>query len=41
MAINAYPLSWPEGWPRTPAPQRKVARFSRRVPYARHLEETK
>lgn len=29
MAINAYPLSWPEGWPRTPAPQRKVARFSR------------
>lgn len=27
--ITAYPLSWPDGWPRTPVQQRKRAKFSR------------
>lgn len=26
--INAYPLQWPEGWKRTPAHQRRDAKFS-------------
>ncbi len=25
--IEAYPLAWPEGWPRTPAGQRKSSRY--------------
>ena len=29
MSINAYPLCWPEGWPRTSADARTSARFSR------------
>jgi hypothetical protein len=29
VAINAYPLQWPEGWPRKESYQRKRAAFSR------------
>lgn len=29
--MNAYPLSWPEGWPRTPAGNRVYGRFGKRV----------
>jgi hypothetical protein len=29
MAIEAYPLSWPAAWPRTPAAQRAYPRFNR------------
>src|SRR3954464_15309435 len=25
---NAYPLAWPNGWPRTPAAKRQPSRFS-------------
>lgn len=35
MSINAYPLAWPEGWPR--AKVRKTAKFSRGVrQYSQH-----
>ncbi len=27
MSVEAYPLHWPEGWPRTPASTRSRARF--------------
>lgn len=27
--MNAYPLTWPDTWPRTPAARRKEARFGR------------
>lgn len=30
MTITASPLSWPTGWPRTPADQRITGRFSKR-----------
>ena len=37
MSVEAYPLQWPDGWPRTPAHQRESDnRFggsSKRVPY--------
>ena len=26
--MNAYPLHWPAGWPRTPKPERKYGRFT-------------
>ena len=26
--VDAYPLAWPEGWPRTPPEQIKDARFN-------------
>ncbi|MFZ5621145.1 MAG: hypothetical protein ACOY5W_09010 [Pseudomonadota bacterium] len=29
MTISAYPLTWPEGWPRSAATARITARFSR------------
>ncbi len=29
--MNAYPLSWPEGWSRTPSGRRTYGRFGRRV----------
>lgn len=28
MQTQAYPLSWPEGWPRTPTYQRRAAQFN-------------
>lgn len=28
MSINAYPLCWPQGWPRTPSLQQERSRFS-------------
>lgn len=28
MQAEAYPLSWPFGWPRTPAGKRQRARFA-------------
>lgn len=30
MTINAYPLSWPDGWKRTPEPRRERAKFRAR-----------
>lgn len=29
MAISSYPLSWPQGWPRTPASKRAAAKFGK------------
>lgn len=29
MTISAYPLAWPEGWPRTPAERRGWAKFEK------------
>ncbi len=29
--ISAYPLTWPSGWPRTPAARRRDGRFTKRV----------
>ncbi len=29
--MNAYPLTWPEGWPRTDAPYRTHGKFGKRV----------
>lgn len=29
--IDAYPLQWPEGWPRTPASKRQWSRFGKRT----------
>jgi hypothetical protein len=31
MTINAYPLTWPEGWPRTAPARRERARFNKGV----------
>lgn len=31
--INAYPLQWPAGWKRTPAPQKDHGRFGKREKY--------
>lgn len=30
MHINAYPLTWPDGWKRTPAAERLAGRFGKR-----------
>lgn len=38
---TAYPLSWPEGWPRTPAPKRQRAKFhSTQQQYDAHGQAT-
>ena len=29
MTIPAYPLQWPDGWKRTPVPERKSAKFTK------------
>jgi hypothetical protein len=40
-AISAYPLTWPEGWPRTPTSKRESGRFKVKLDRARRelLEE--
>ena len=33
MAAEAYPLQWPEGWPRTPSARRGASRFGKNLGY--------
>lgn len=33
MSAEAYPLQWPEGWPRTPAGKRGASRFGKNLGY--------
>lgn len=38
-ATPAYPLCWPAGWRRTPVDERERARFNKRVPQYRQVQE--
>lgn len=41
MTIRAYPITWPDGWPRTPAQHRIDARFNKRErQYTRNSDGT-
>ncbi len=39
--IEAYPLTWPEGWPRTPSHRRKSASFGKVARHATYSYKTK